>query len=94
MSAKTEGNATLAEIAVHAAYRVGAIDIILSDDVQGVLPMPGIFRENLQGERDWRLRQLEEAGVSIAEYRVGKPKPKPRKRKPAAKPGARERSQR
>lgn len=70
------------KIAIHAAYRIAAIDVMLSSDVQGAMPMPGIFIANLEGEREMRLRQLSSAGVDMtefAEWRVGKERPKKRK---------------
>ena len=52
----------------YAAYRVGLIDALFHDDVQTALPMPGIIRANLNGERAFRLGVLAEAGVDASAW--------------------------
>jgi hypothetical protein len=52
------------EATIYAAYRVGQITTILHDDVQKVMPIPGIFRESMKGELAFRRQVLAEAGIS------------------------------
>lgn len=50
--------------AAKAAYRIGLIDAMLHPESQ--INLPGIFRQQLQGERAHRLKELQEAGAEGA----------------------------
>jgi hypothetical protein len=50
----------------YAAYRIGIIDAMLHPEVQESLKMPGIFQEQLKGERRYRVQQLSERDVNTA----------------------------
>ena len=47
-----------------AAYRLGLVEATLKCVESGELEMPGIYREVLRGEREFRLQELDEQGVS------------------------------
>lgn len=47
------------------AYRVGTLDAMLHNDVTAALNTPGVIRASLEGEREFRLQQLTEAGIAL-----------------------------
>ena len=49
---------------IYSAFRIGQIDTLLHDDVQAVLPAPGIIKASLQGERAWREQLLKASGIN------------------------------
>lgn len=59
--------------AARAAYRLGTVDTLLAAVESGDISLPGIFREQLEGERRWRLRELDSVGVfedDLADMRI------------------------
>lgn len=54
---------TKAQVAARAAYRVGLLDAMLHSEVIEKFKTPGLLVENMKGEREFRLEELESVGV-------------------------------
>lgn len=50
---------------VRSAYRLGALDVMLDEDVIAAIKPPGLIKQSFKGERELRLDELEIAGLSV-----------------------------
>lgn len=64
MPTTTPPQDTKQRAAARAAYRIGMLDAMLHPDVLDGVDVPGIFKEQMRNEREYRLRELAAEGVT------------------------------